>query len=96
MLDDAADVNIISQKLVLGCNLQPVPNAALPAIEAFRGEKGFCYGAYRVKLRLADSMGVERESESTFYSADIEGPQILLGRLWRRQLGVIVDSRDDK
>jgi hypothetical protein len=39
MLDDAAEVNVISQLIVLKCGLQKV-DVPLPNMEVFRGEKG--------------------------------------------------------
>lgn len=95
ILDDGADVNVISQQVALECGLRRLEEAPLPAMESFRGEKGHCYGAYRVRMRLTDSSGTERMTISTFYGADLPGREILLGRPWRRQYGVVVDSRND-
>ena len=94
LLDDAADVNVVSQSLAVGCQLQKV-DIPLPSMEAFRGERGYCYGAYRIRMRLADSTGQEKVTTGTFYGADLEGPSVLLGRPWRRQYGIFVDSRTD-
>ncbi|KAI7299779.1 hypothetical protein KC315_g17470, partial [Hortaea werneckii] len=65
-------------------------------MESFRGEKGHCGGAYAVRLRLADSSGEERNTTSIFYAAEMPGNELLLGRPWRRQNGVVVDSSDDR
>lgn len=94
VLDDAADVSVISQHLVLKCNLQKL-DLPLPEMEAFRGEKGVCYGAYRLRMRLADSTHEERTTKTVVFGCDMTSPQILLGRPWRRKYGVVVDSRDD-
>jgi hypothetical protein len=56
MLDNAAEVNVISHLIVLKCRLQKV-DIPLPTIEGFRGEKGYCYGAYKLRMRIADSIG---------------------------------------
>jgi len=95
VLDDAADINVLSQAYAVRHDLRPISGIPLPSIEAFRGERGFCYGAYRIRIRLADSTGVERESEDIFFAVDMESPDLLLGRPWRRHNGIIVDSRDD-
>ena len=46
----------------------------LPTIEAFRGERGHYYSAYRLSLCLADSIGVEKETYGVFYAVDLSGP----------------------
>ncbi|KAI7279554.1 hypothetical protein KC343_g1963 [Hortaea werneckii] len=65
-------------------------------MESFRGEKGYCGGAYAVRLRLADSSGDERTTTSMFYAAEMSSDELLLGRPWRRQNGIVVDSSDDR
>jgi transposase InsO family protein len=94
MLDDAAEVNVISQSMVLQCDLRKV-DVPLPNMEGFRGEKGHCYGAYKLRMRIADSTGQERMTDDVFFSVDLSGSDVLLGRPWRRKYGVIVDSRND-
>jgi hypothetical protein len=94
MLDDTAKVNIISHLIVLKCGLQKV-DILLPTIEGFRGEKGHYYGAYKLRIRIADSTGQERLTEGIFFSIDLSGSNVLLGRLWRRKYGIVVDSRND-
>jgi hypothetical protein len=56
MLDDAAEVNVISHLTVLKCGLQKV-DILLLTIEGFRGEKGYYYSAYKLRIRIADSTG---------------------------------------
>jgi transposase InsO family protein len=94
MLDDAAEVNVISQSIVLQCNLRKV-DVPLPNMEGFRGEKGHCYGAYKLRMRIADSTGAERMTDDVFFSVDLSGSDVLLGRPWRRKYGIVVDSRND-
>jgi hypothetical protein len=94
MLNDAAEVNIISHLTVLKCGLQKV-DVLLPTIEGFRGEKGHCYSAYKLRMRIADSTGQERLTDGIFFSIDLCGSDVLLGRLWRRKYGIVVDSRND-
>jgi hypothetical protein len=94
MLDDAAEVNVISQSMVLQCDLRKV-DVPLPNMEGFRGEKGHCYGAYKLRMRIADSTGQERMTDDVFFGVDLSGSDVLLGRPWRRKYGVIVDSRND-
>ncbi|GAB7332949.1 hypothetical protein MBLNU13_g04654t1 [Cladosporium sp. NU13] len=64
-------------------------------MEGFRGEQGYCYGAYKLRLRIADSTGAERVTDDVFFATDLSGSDVLLGRPWRRKYGVIVDSRND-
>ena len=96
LLDDAADVNIVSRKFALQHGLLQVKDALLPQVDSFQGQRGFCYGAHLICLRLADSADVARESIGVFYAMDIEGPPVILGRPWRRQQAVIVDSATDQ
>jgi hypothetical protein len=56
MLDNAAEVNVISYLIVLKCGLQKV-DIPLLTMEGFRGEKGYYYGAYKLRMRIADSTG---------------------------------------
>jgi hypothetical protein len=94
LLDDAAEVNVISHLTVLKCGLQKV-DVPLPNMEGFRGEKGHCYGAYKLRMRIADSTGEERLTDHVFFSVDLSGSDVLLGRPWRRKYGIVVDSRND-
>jgi hypothetical protein len=93
VLDDTADVNVISEAFARKVGLKKL-DLTLPDMEGFRGDKGGVYGAYRVRMRLADSTGKEKLTEETF-RVDLKGPEILLSRPWRRRYGIIVDSRDD-
>jgi hypothetical protein len=56
MLDDAAKVNIILYLIVLKYRLQKV-DIPLLTIEGFRGEKGYYYSAYKLRIRITDSTG---------------------------------------
>jgi hypothetical protein len=56
MLDDVAKVNIILYLTVLKYRLQKV-DILLLTIEGFRGEKGYYYGAYKLRMRITDSIG---------------------------------------
>ena len=98
LLDDAADVNVISQAFVLQHNLERIEEAELPDVNSFEGQRGFCYGAYAPSIRLADSKGVERETSGTFYAFDngARGPSVILGRPWRAQQAIVVDSFADR
>jgi hypothetical protein len=84
VLDDAADVNVISEAFTQKVGLKKLA-IALPDIEGFRRDKGSVYGAYRVRVRLADSTGEDKLTKETFFGVDLKGPEILLGRPWRRR-----------
>lgn len=75
MLDDAADVNVVSQAFAVKSRLRKV-SVPLPCMEGFRGETGCCFGAYKVTLRLADSTNVERITEHIFYVVDLYGADL--------------------
>ena len=81
LLDDAADVNVISQVAALKWNLPKLEDATILDITSFRSERRYVYGAHRLSLRLADSIGVEKDTYSVFYAVNLLGPQVLLGRL---------------
>ena len=80
LLDDVAEVNVISQVIVLRYNLHKL-DVPLPSIEGFRGEKGYCYSAYRLRVCIADSIGAERITDDMFFSIDLSGSDVLLERL---------------
>lgn len=92
-LDDGADVNIVSRAFALQHDLPAVEEARLPQNSCFEGHSGYCYGAYAVRIRLADSGGEQKETIGVFYPIDRFGPDVILGRLWPRQQAVVVDSR---
>jgi hypothetical protein len=94
VLDDAADVNVISEAFARKVGLKKL-DIALPDMEGFRRDKGNVYRAYYVYMQLADSTGEDKLTEETFFRVDLKGPEVLLGRPWRRRYGVVVDSRDD-
>ena len=48
---------------------------------------------YKVTLRLADSTSAEHRTEHVFFGVDLNRADLLLGRPWRRQFSVIVNSR---
>jgi hypothetical protein len=56
MLDDIAKVNVISYLTVLKYRLQKV-DILLLTIEGFRGEKGYYYSAYKLRIYIVDSIG---------------------------------------
>ena len=97
LLDDAADVNIVSQSFIVQHGLARLPQASLLRIDSFQGHRGHCYRAHNLHLRLTDSDGVAKDTCGNFYAMDLpgEGPPVILGRPWRRQQAVIVCSLDD-
>ena len=96
LLDDGADINVVSRKFALQYGLPFVKEAQLPKISSFQGREGFCYGAHRVRIRLADSQGQTKETVGIFYAMDMAGADVILGRPWRRKQAVIVDSGKDQ
>ena len=95
VLDDGADINVISQSLALKYGLRKI-STPLPDVSNFEGTEAHCYGAYAVRLCLADSTGVERTTTSVFFATDLREPEMLLGRPWRRQHSIIADARNDQ
>ena len=80
LLDNVANVNVVSQAFAVRCGLRKV-EVPLLSMEGFRGEKSYYYGAYKISMRLTDSTSVERAMEHLFYSVDLSGTDLLLGRL---------------
>jgi hypothetical protein len=70
----------------------PMKDAKLPSAESFQGRKAYVYGAHMLRVRLEDSLGTTRESMGTFYAVDFPGPDVILGRPWRKDQGVVADS----
>ncbi|KAF4546986.1 Transposon Tf2-5 polyprotein-like protein 3 [Elsinoe fawcettii] len=97
LLDDGAEVNLISPAFALRHDLPRVKRARYPKISSFSGARGHVYGAYKLRVRLADSDGDLRETVGTFYAMELAvGPPVVLGRPWRRDQGVIMDSATDR
>lgn len=96
LLDDLAEINVIPRHVAIPLDIKRLEGASLPFMESFRDEKGYCGDAYAVRMRLADSSGDERMTTSSFFAAEMLSDKLLLGRPWRRQDGIIVDSSDDR
>ena len=96
LLDDGADVNVVSRAFALQHNLPFIKDAYVPRASSFQGRSAFCYGAHRVRLCLADANGKEKESVGIFYAMDMDKPAIILGRPWRRRQAILMDSATDQ
>jgi hypothetical protein len=72
--------------------MKPLEGAKLPNAESFQGKKAYVYGAHTLRVRLVDLLGTMRETIGTFYTVDFLGPDVILGRPWRRAQGVVTDS----
>ena len=81
LLNNAADINIISRAFMLQHNVPIRPNAALPPVTTFTGKLGYCYRAHYIRMRVADSSSKERSTGSIFYIYDMLTPNVILGRL---------------
>lgn len=92
LLDDAADCNLVSQRLIQELDMSPLKGAKLPSAESFQGKKAYVYGAHTMRVRLTDSLGTVKETSGTFYAVDFPGPDVILGRPWRRDQGIVTDS----
>lgn len=77
-------------------DLEKIENADLPSAFAFHGSPAYCYGAYRLRLRFEDSWEGVRDTEDVFYAMDLVGSPVILGRVWRRKQGVVVDASTDR
>ena len=49
-------------------------------MEGFRGEEGYYYGAYRLRIRIADCTGAKRMIDDVFFGVKLSGSDVLLGR----------------
>jgi hypothetical protein len=92
MLDDGADCNLVSQRLIVELDMNPIKGAKLPNAESFQGKKAYVYGAHTLRVRLTDDLGSTKETTGTFYAVDLPGPDVILGRPWRKDQGTVVDS----
>jgi len=72
--------------------MDPLEGAKLPDAESFQGRKAYVYGAHVLRVRLADSLGTQRETTGSFYAVDFPGPDVILGRPWRQAQGIVTDS----
>jgi hypothetical protein len=50
-------------------------------MEGFRGEKGHYYGAYKLRMRIVDSIDKERLIDHVFFSVNLSRSNVLLRRL---------------
>jgi hypothetical protein len=80
MLDDGADCNLVSQRLIVELDMKPVEGARLPNAESFQGKKAYVYGAHTLRVRLTDDQGTTRETTGIFYAVDLPGPDVILSR----------------
>lgn len=78
LFDSGAEVNLISQWLVVALQLGPEPQAPLD-LKWVNGERRNTYGVYAIRLRLADDLGRERTVTNFFYGVDMEGPELVFG-----------------
>jgi hypothetical protein len=53
----------------------------IPIIEGFRSEKGYYYSTYKLRLRIVDTIGIERIIEDMFFAIDLSSSDVLLGQL---------------
>lgn len=87
---------MVSQRLIRELDMKPIPNAKLPVAETVSGKKAFIYGAHELRVRLTDDQGTNKETSGIFYATDLPGPDVLLGRPWRRDQGIVVDGATDQ
>jgi hypothetical protein len=80
ILDDAAEVNLISQASVLKHRLASMRNASVPHTVGFNRQSVHCFGVYRIAIRLKDSLGVTRDTIGVFYAVAMLPPELILGR----------------
>jgi hypothetical protein len=96
MLDDGADCNLVSQRLIRELDMKPIAGAKLPNAESFQGKKAYVYGAHTLRVRLTDDQGSTKDTTGTFYAVDLPGPDVILGRPWRKDQGTVMDSGTGK
>jgi hypothetical protein len=78
MLDTAAEVNVVNQRFALSKGFQQV-EAELPHFSWLtQDSSAYCYGAYKIPLRMRDAWGQTRENTLLFYAmADVSHDMIL-------------------
>jgi hypothetical protein len=94
LLDEGADTNLVSQRLIRELDMKPIEGAKLPVAKDFKGQKGYVYGAHTLRVRLTDSLGTTKDTFGTFYAMqmDPEGPDVLLGNPWKGRQGIVTDA----
>jgi hypothetical protein len=80
MLNDGADCNLVSQRLIRELDMKPIAGAKLPNAESFQGKKAYVYGAHMLRVRLTDDQGSTKNTTGTFYAVDLPSPDVILGR----------------
>ena len=80
-MDDAADCNLVSQRLIQELDMTPLKGAKLPSAESFQGKKAYVYRAYAIRVCLTNSLGTVKETTRTFYVVDFLGIDVILSRL---------------
>jgi transposase InsO family protein len=92
-LDDAAESNLVSQRLVRELDMKPIKDAVLPAPEGFQGASAHTYGAHLLRIVLTDSLGTKKVTTGIFYAVDLSGREdVILGLPWRKDQGIVVDN----
>jgi hypothetical protein len=50
------------------------------------------YGAHTLRICLTDSLGTKKVTIGVFYACELHGEDVILGRPWRKDQGIIVDD----
>ena len=90
VFDPGAWVSIIDQRLAVKLGL-PAVNSDLPTLLWIKRQRVPSYGAYDVRIKIADDRGVERTVTTRLYGVDREGPGIIWGNYTHNQLGIQCD-----
>jgi transposase InsO family protein len=72
--------------------MKPIKDAALPNPHGFQGAGTHVYGAHTLRIGLTDSLGTKKATTGIFYACDLHGEDVILGRPWRKDQGIIVDD----
>lgn len=61
LMDSGAEFNVIGQSCLARLGLRRIEGAILPYVWVGDGRRVTCHGAYRVRIRVKDDWGQERE-----------------------------------
>jgi hypothetical protein len=91
-----AEVDLVDIKLVQQLGLKPCRNRNLPILQAINQQNLPTYGAYNVRLELADAYGIRRTTFWPYLAIDRDpnDSQVLLGMTALNELKVLIDCEN--
>lgn len=82
MVDSGAEVNFISQLLVVKLGLEERSQPSAIKVEAINGANLHVYGEHTIALQAIDSQGNGKTEVHHFLACDLEEHSVILGHPW--------------